>query len=105
MNQTDDDIRNLNPRVVDVVLYTDVVPRLISIGTKKALEGIAQDGIAQMADVSSFVGIDAGVLDKAEARTADICVLIGRDTANCGGTIETNVQVACSRNLDAGNAL
>ena len=60
MKEADHDIRNLHAGVVDVVLHVDLLPG----GAQQAHEGVAEDGIAQMADVRGLVGIDAGVLHK-----------------------------------------
>ena len=53
-------VRHLDAGVVDIVLHIHARAR----GLKQADKRIAQNGIAQMADMSSFVGIDAGVLDQ-----------------------------------------
>ena len=54
--------------------------------------------------MGGFVGIDAGVLDEAEAGAADVGVLVGGDAADGGGAVETDVEVACSGDFDAGDA-
>ena len=60
MNESDHDIGHLHPGVVDVVLDIDAV-----IGrAQQPHKRIAQDGVAQVSNVSSLVGIDAGVLDQ-----------------------------------------
>src|SRR5579875_532498 len=60
MHQSDHDIRHLDARVVDVVLHVD----LLSGGAQQAHEGVAEDSVAQMANVGGLVGIDSGVLDQ-----------------------------------------
>ena len=57
-----------------------------------------------MADVRGLVGIDAGVLDEAEAGAADVGVLVGGDAADGGGAVEADVEVACAGDFDAGDA-
>ena len=52
-------VGHLHARVVDVVLHFDV----LAARAQHADEGIAQDGIAQVADMRGLVGIDIGVLD------------------------------------------
>ena len=59
-HETDDHVRNLHAGVVDVVLDVDGV----SGSAQQADKGVAEDGVAQMADVRRLVGIDAGVLDQ-----------------------------------------
>jgi hypothetical protein len=71
----------LNAGVVDVVLHADLVAGLVGVGAEQALEGVAEDGVAQVTNVGSLVRVDAGVLDKAEARTADVGVAVGCDGA------------------------
>ena len=53
-------IGHLHAGVVDIVLHID----LLSGGAQQADEGVAQNGVAQVADVRGLVGIDAGVLDQ-----------------------------------------
>ena len=60
VSQADYHIGDLDPGIVDVVLYVDPLPG----GSQQAHKGVAQDGVAQMTDVRSLVGIDAGVLDQ-----------------------------------------
>ena len=60
VGQPDHHVGNLHPGVVDVVLYIDALPR----GAQQTHKGIAEDSVAQVTDVRSLVGIDAGVLDQ-----------------------------------------
>ena len=53
-------VRHLDAGVVDIVLHIHMRAR----GLKQADKRVTQNGIAQMADVGRFVGIDAGVLDE-----------------------------------------
>src|ERR1700722_5697121 len=104
MDEADDYICDLDAGVVDVVLDADVVTAFERVGAEEALEGVAEDGVAEMADVRGFVGVDAGVLDETEAGAADLRVLVGRDAADGGGAVEADVQVACARDFYAGYA-
>ena len=58
LEEADDDVGNLDAGVVDVVLDID----LLAGGAEQADKGVAEDGVAEMADVGGLVGIDAGVL-------------------------------------------
>src|SRR5437764_8958168 len=53
-------VGHLNAGIVYVVLHGDVM----AAGAQQAHKCVAKDGIAQMADMRRFVGIDAGVLDE-----------------------------------------
>ena len=57
-------VRDLHARVVDVVLHADVVAAV----AQHAHEGVAQAGVAEVADVGGLVGVDARVLDDDVAR-------------------------------------
>ena len=60
VHERDHDIGDLHSGVVDVVLNIDALPR----GPQQANEGIAQNGVAKMANVRRFVRIDARMLDQ-----------------------------------------
>ncbi len=90
--------------VVDVVLYAYFVAAFVVVGAEEALEGVAEDGVAEVADVGGFVGVDAGVFDEAEAGASDVGVLVGGDAADGGGAVEADVEVAGSGDFDAGDA-
>ena len=102
VDEADDDVCDLDAGVVDVVLHADFVAALVVVGAEEALEGVAEDGVAEVADVRGLVGIDAGVLDEAEAGAADVGVLVGGDAADGGGAVETDVEVAGAGDFDAG---
>ena len=97
-----DHVCYLNAGVVDVVLYAYFEAGFVGVGAEEALEGVAQDGVAEVADVGGFVGIDAGVLDEAEAGAADVGMLVGGDAAESGGAVEADVEVACAGYFYAG---
>ena len=65
MQKADHHIGNLHAGVVDVILYIDLLAR----GAQQAHKGVAEDGIAQMADVRGLVGVDGGVLNQCMERT------------------------------------
>ena len=60
MCQSNDDIGDLDPGVVDVVLHID----LLAGGSEQTHKGVAENGIAQVADMRGLVRIDTGVLDQ-----------------------------------------
>ncbi|XWK71073.1 hypothetical protein RBB80_18810 [Tunturiibacter gelidiferens] len=91
-----DYVCDLDAGVVDVILNADFVAGFEAVGTEEALEGVAEDGVAEVANVSGFVGVDAGVLDEAEAWAADVGVLVVGDAADGGGAVEADVEVACA---------
>ena len=104
VDEADDDVGHLHAGVVDVVLNADADAGLVAIGTQETLEGVAEDCVAQVADMRGLVGINAGVLDEAEAGASDVGVLIGGDAPDGGGTVETDVQVTSSCDFNRGNA-
>ena len=53
--EADDDVGDLHAGVVDVVLHVD----RIAAEAQQADEGVAENGVAQVADVRGLVGIDA----------------------------------------------
>ncbi len=60
MCESNHDVGHLDAGVVNVVLDINGVPR----SAQQADKSIAEDGVAEMADVRSLVGVDAGVLDQ-----------------------------------------
>ena len=74
MEEADDHVGDLDAGVVDVVLHVD----FLAGGAEQADECVAEDGVAQVADVRGLVGIDAGVLDQCMER------LSGRSRAASG---------------------
>jgi hypothetical protein len=94
-----DDIRDLHARVVDVILYTRLEPRLVFIGLQHPRKAVAQDRVSQMPDVRCLVRIDARMLDQPKARTADHCVLIRSHPTNHARAIELHIQIARTGDL------
>jgi hypothetical protein len=99
-----DYVCDLHAGVVDVVLYAYFVAAFVVVGAEEALEGVAEDGVAEVADVGGFVRIDAGVFDEAEAWAAYVGVLVGCDATDGGGAVEADVEIAGSCDFDAGDA-
>ncbi len=60
MLKSNNHVGNLNSGIVDVVLHIDFPPSVVQQAHKR----VAENGIAKMPDVRSFIGIDAGVLDQ-----------------------------------------
>src|SRR5205807_7187966 len=59
MHEAHDDIRDLHARIIDVVLHLDAIAGSL----ENFDEGVANNGVAHVADVRGLVGIDAGMLD------------------------------------------
>ena len=58
VEEADDHVRDLNARVVDVVLHADLEAAL----AQQAHERVTEAGVAQVADVRGLVRVDRGVL-------------------------------------------
>src|SRR5437763_6694097 len=88
MLQPNDDIRNLDTGVVDVILHLDVPARCL----KDAHKGVADRGISKMTDMRRFVWIDVGVFDD------DLPIVRGKTAETAGPdrrrTVEIEVDVA-----------
>ena len=103
MEEPDDDVGDLDAGVVDVVLHVD----LVAGGAQEADKRVAENGVAQMADVRGLVGIDAGVLNEHVAPVGQHFgwVLGSRTTIFArGSAIETRVDVPCAGDFEAGEA-
>ena len=102
MQKADDDVGDLDAGVVDVVLHVDFVAG----GAEQADECVAENGIAQMADVRGLVGIDDGVFDENVALLVTGGVGVGGDTIQLsgGGAVEIRVDVACAGDFEFGEA-
>ena len=104
MGEADDDVRDLDAGIVDVVLDADLPAGFVAVAAQEAGEGVAEDGVAEMADVRGFVGVDAGVLDETETGTAEIGVLVAGHALDDEGAVEPDVEVAGAGNLKGGDA-
>ena len=65
VKETEDDVGNLHAGIVDVILDLDAAAGV----AQETRESVAQDGVAHVANVRGFVGIDAGVFDHRLRRT------------------------------------
>ena len=104
VDEADDDVGDLDAGVVDVVLHANLPAGLEVVGAEESLEGVAEDGVAEVADVGGLVGVDAGVLDEAKAGAAEVGVVVGGDVLDGGGAIEAEVEVAGAGEIDGGDA-
>jgi hypothetical protein len=100
VREADHHVGNLHAGVVDVVLDVDFPAG----GAQQADEGIAEDRVAQMADVRGLVGIDAGVLDQNLSRGTCRRLLVGSQRRCHPGAIDSDVQIARGRDLHLGDA-
>src|ERR1700733_6956303 len=60
MQEANHNVSDLDTGVVNVVLHVDFVAGR----AEQAYKGVAENGVAQMADVRGLVGIDGGVLNE-----------------------------------------
>ena len=104
VDEADDDVGDLHAGVVDVVFDADRIAGLEVVASQQARVGVAEDGVAKVADVGGLVGVDAGVLDEAIAGAADVGVLVGGHARDDGGPIEAEVEIAGAGGLDGANA-
>ena len=73
VDESDDDIRDLHTCIVDVILNL----HSIACCFENANERVSEHGVPHMANVCSFVGIDAGVLDHLFWTSYDSVILGG----------------------------
>jgi len=101
VEESNDHVGDLNAGVVDVVLHID----RSACGAEQANEGIAENGVAEMADVRGFVGVDAGVLDENLA-CGDFRrrLFVGGDGGRDGSAIYADVDIARAGDLDLTNS-
>ena len=111
MEEADDHIGNLDAGVVNVVLNVD----LVAGGAEHAHKGVAEDGVAQVANVGGLVGIDACVLDEdvvamrgrgrpRHSRPGGRRYRFGSDFADGGCAINVRIDVACAGDFKASKA-
>src|ERR1700744_4763252 len=101
MEKTDHYIPDLHAGVVNVILYVD----FLLGGAKQADESISKDGVAEMADVSGFVGVDAGVFDEGMDAGGGTDALGIEECADGSGAVEVSVDVTGAGDFKAGKAL
>ena len=97
-------VGDLDAGVVDVVLHFDAAAG----AAQHAHEGVAEHGVAQVADVRGLVGIDVGVLDdafrRAGVRHRRPDGGAGDRVGEVGGAVEEEIDVAGAGDFDAGHA-
>jgi len=85
----------------------------LSGGSEEADEGVAEDGVAEVADVGGFVGIDAGVFDErvnllhshqASRVLAKSSGVNKGDGGDAGGAVEVGVDVSGAGDFKTGEA-
>jgi hypothetical protein len=100
--ESDDHVRHLHARVVDVVVHLDA----LAVGPEDADEGVADDGVAQVPDVRRLIRVDARVLDhplgRVRGRGLPDC---GREPCQQARAVVEEVEVAGARDLDAPDRL
>ena len=104
MQKSENYVSDLDAGVVDVVLNFDVPAGV----AEEAHEGVAQHGVAQVADVRGFVRIDCGVLDD---RLGSIGAggrgfLLGLHERACEKfcAVEEKIQITGASHFDSGDA-
>ena len=104
VKKAEDHIGDLNSGVIDIILHFDLCARM----AQQAHKSIAKHGVAQVADVRGFIGIDVGVLDDDFARASG-----GRDRRLMRRRIrgreelravKIDIQVACARDFQTGDS-
>jgi len=99
VQETDYNISDLDACVVDVVLHLDSIAR----GFQDSHERVAQDGIAHVTNVGSFVGVNARVFDHL-LRSIKLLFVLGdcpRKDAEQFRAIVKDIDVTGARDLDA----
>jgi hypothetical protein len=101
MEEAEDHVGDLHTRIVDVILHFDAAARV----AQQTRESVAQDCVANVADVRGFVRVDAGVLDNGLGGVrGGRGGFVSRFFA-CGakkvGAVEKEIQVASAGHFDA----
>src|SRR5437879_10303276 len=101
VREAHDYVGDLYSGVVDVILDVDFRFRV----AQETDEGVAEDGVAQVADVGGLVGGDAGVFDENFAgRNLGGWLLVGSEGGGHPGAVEFDVDVAGRGDLHFGDA-
>ncbi len=99
--EADDQVGDLDARVVDVVLHLDFPSEPL----EETHQGVAEDGVAQMADVGRLVRVDVRVLDDDLALVPRRFRFRAREQgAQENVAIEERVEVTRPRDLDSFDA-
>jgi len=102
MLEPDHHVRHLDAGVVDVILHLDLAPER----AQHANEGVAQDCVAQVTDVSGLVRIDVGVLDDGLAGGGGARLGgVVEDGVGISGAIEPDVDVSVARHFERSHAV
>ena len=98
--ESNHNVGHLYACVVDVVLNFDILPR----GAEHADKGVAQDGVAEMADVGGLIRIDVGMLDDDFFRGGGRMGALSRQKSSAViSAIQAEVQVSVSGNFNRGH--
>ncbi len=87
LHQAEDDVHDLHAGIVEVVLDFDG----LALEAQAADQGVAQAGVAEMADMGGLIGIDVGVLD-------DDFSLVGPEGGPSGAARRSAKKASRSRN-------
>ena len=99
VQESDNDVGNLDAGVVDVVLHVDFVAG----GAEKADKRVAENCVAQMPDVRGLVGIDGCMLDQCVEPFGRRRTPAGAPVG-CLGAVEIRVDVAGAGDFESGEA-
>src|SRR5579859_6785561 len=102
MRKPDYDVRNLYAGIVNVILNVNFPSRV----AQEAYKRVAQDRVAQMSNMCSFVRIDARVLNQNFAvRSVGWRLSIGNERLRHPRAVDLHVQVAGWGDLHLGDAI
>src|SRR5581483_468133 len=102
MLKNNDHVSNLHASVVDVVLDIDLATGKPQQPNKR----VAENGIAKMADMCCFVGVDARMLDENfSAGNLGRRILISDERARQSYAVHTGIDVSRTRDLQLFKAL
>ena len=102
VSEADDHIGDLHTCIVDVVLNIHRSSRI----AQQPDESVAENGVAQVSNVSRLVGIDARMLDQNLAgRNLDRWLPIGGEGSGHPPPVDPNIQIAGRSNMHFGDAL
>src|SRR5262245_33314061 len=94
------DVSHLYAGVIDIILHFDVA----STAEQHAYERVAENRIAEVADVSGFIRVDIGMLDDGLARGG--FGRLGGSAQNAiavGAAVQTNVDIAVAGDFEGGD--
>ena len=98
--EADHHVRHLHAGVVDIVLHFDGVAE----SAQHPHEGVAQNGIPQVADVGRLIRIDVGVFDDGLAAAGrGVVALAGEQSRAVRAAVEPHVDVAVAGDFHGGD--